>query len=603
MTSAAVGVHALGADAPVQSDTARRERLAGVLRRHRAAVAVAVAFVLAATLVVPLWAPVAVNDDWVYARSVTILLRDGELRTLELSAAAAIFQVLWAAPFALIFGLSFGSLRLSTVTLFLISGGALYWMLLQLGVSRARSALGMAAYVFNPLAFVLAFTFMTDSHLCSMVVISAALYVRAFAGRAVSPRWLLAASVAASCAFLVRQHAALLPLAVGGWLLLSGQLRPDRRSAALIAQVAGLPALTLSGYYAWLNLINGGSPFQESFTAEIRAAGLGGTVRVLSHLGLIEAMYLGLFAVPLVIGGVGGFLALVRTLRRGRLALFGVWCVALMGGLLVFEGEGRRMPYVDVWLGAFGLGADDLVVQRPPLPFVGIRALALLTVLCLLAAGLVGGALLARSGHSRRERASLPGLVLALGLGQAAAAAPESFHFSQFTATKTGLALLSIDRHLLPLVPFVICLCLVALSRVRLRMGPAWVAVALVAAFAVVGTRDYLVFHRDVWRMAAAANAAGIANVHLDAGAGWDGEKLSNGRGPQANPPPRTPGHRWWTDLFAPLTDSQYVIGAGPVDGYDVVERREYSSWLQPKPVYLYLVRRTEPLPTAPAAP
>ena len=48
--------------------------------------------------------PVAIGDDWVYARSVEILIRQHELRILDLSVVTLVFQVVWGAFFATIFG-------------------------------------------------------------------------------------------------------------------------------------------------------------------------------------------------------------------------------------------------------------------------------------------------------------------------------------------------------------------------------------------------------------------------------------------------------------------------------------------------------------------
>ena len=46
-------------------------------------------------LLVPMLVPAAVGDDWVYARSVEILLREGRLHILDLSVVTLLFQVAW----------------------------------------------------------------------------------------------------------------------------------------------------------------------------------------------------------------------------------------------------------------------------------------------------------------------------------------------------------------------------------------------------------------------------------------------------------------------------------------------------------------------------
>ena len=73
-------------------------------------------------LLVPLLVPAAVGDDWVYARSVEILLREGRLHILDLSVVTLVFQIAWGSLFATLFGLSFGVLRLSTFVMTMLGG-------------------------------------------------------------------------------------------------------------------------------------------------------------------------------------------------------------------------------------------------------------------------------------------------------------------------------------------------------------------------------------------------------------------------------------------------------------------------------------------------
>src|SRR3954451_6449722 len=104
--------------------TLARRAWSGVLR-HRAVVAVLLVYALCA-LIVPTMTPAPVSDDWVYARSVETLVREHRLAIIDLSVVTLIFQVVWGGLFALLFGPTFGALRLSTVTLMLLGGVACY---------------------------------------------------------------------------------------------------------------------------------------------------------------------------------------------------------------------------------------------------------------------------------------------------------------------------------------------------------------------------------------------------------------------------------------------------------------------------------------------
>jgi len=562
----------------------------GWLGRFGPVGAVLLFFALSAT-VVPVMVSAAVGDDWVYARSVEILLREGRLRVLDLSVVTLVFQVFWGALFALVFGESFGALRLSTVVMTGIGGWALYGLCRELGVSRGRSALGAAAYLFNPLAYVLGFSFMTDPHFAALATAATFGYARGLNPRR-SPRSaeraLLLGVVVAACAFLVRQQGALIPLAVGVYLLLAGRLRVDRGSVGLLLKVGGIPAAALAGYYLWLFGVNGVPEQQESFTRRVAEAGWGDSWLLTWRMAFIGAMYVGLFALPLVVA------AGVSAGRLARLRSWRSWGVVLAWGALLAIGIGHfaqfgvspppmsRMPYVPQYLGAAGLGPADLVGGRPWL--IGWPALWGVTAVC--AAASLGYALvlarrLPRPGRPDPTRA-VAGLVLAVALGQAAGVLPPSFHFRSW--------IVSVDRYLLPLLPLALALGLWALRGVRLSLGAGWTVVALFGLLSVAGTRDFLVFQGATWDLARWATAQGVPLTRLDGGASWDGYHLyeySLERGITD-----APGAPWWIDLFAPAVDSSWVVASAPQPGYDVAAILDYSSWLNDDPTMLYLLRR-----------
>ncbi|MBV9356711.1 MAG: glycosyltransferase family 39 protein, partial [Chloroflexi bacterium] len=235
---------------------ARRSGRAGRFAPNWALVGVLTAYVGAAFLI-PTLANVAITDDWVYYRSVESLLVQHQLRIHELASAALVFQIVWGGVFATLLGLSFGALRISTLVMVGASGLAWYALARELGVSRGRSALGTAAYLFNPLTLALAYTFMTDPHFTALVVIATWLYVRGLRVDAVDGRWLVLGSIAAACAVLVRQQGLLVPAGVLGGLLVAGQLRPTRRSLVLALRVCAIPAIVAIGFMCWLRFWHG----------------------------------------------------------------------------------------------------------------------------------------------------------------------------------------------------------------------------------------------------------------------------------------------------------------------------------------------------------
>src|SRR5215216_3661683 len=287
------------------------------MRVNWALLAVYVAFALAA-VVVPTLAPVATTDDWAYARSAQILLDEARLTIFPVVAATAVFQIVWGALFGFIFAPTLGIFRLSTVVITALGGLALYGLCRDLGVARARGALGVAAFLFNPLVFVLAFTFMTDAHFMALLVIATWLYAKALEPERVDDRLLVAGSGVAALAFLTRQQGALIVPAVVAFLLLSRRLRFDRASVVVLTQLFALPLLAASGYYLWLRYGNDVPQVQSKFFREILEEGWSGTWWLLRRLIVVELMYLGLFALPLMVAVIPGVRGIVRaTAPRG----------------------------------------------------------------------------------------------------------------------------------------------------------------------------------------------------------------------------------------------------------------------------------------------
>lgn len=574
-------------EAPTAPDSAGRPRFnrtslaarVALLDASRWPIACVMAAYALAALLLPVMAPVGVSDDWTYARSVEYLINDGRFKILSVAAATQVFQLFWGAAFALVFGMDFGSLRLSTVALIFLSGFALYGLCRELAVSRGRSALGAALYLFNPVLFPITFTFMSDPHYLALLVISSYGYVRGLrAGRAGEIATLLGSSVAA-LACLQRPHGALIPLGVVTYLVLARQLKPDRAGALRFARVVAIPAITFLAFYL---VISRGLPSQQGlFLDEAKTAGWAETWLLIRRLTVMELSYLGLFVLPIAIAALGSLWGIWARISRPALLVFLGWESILVAGVVWFWGEGRRMPYIPHFLGQAGPGSGDLRNARPPLatPETFDWVTIALSVSAVIA-GLVLAHALDRNATSLRPGA---GMLLGIAGWQIAGVLPQSFLFRNW--------IVSLDRYLLPILPFAIVLMLWALNRWPIRLELAWLSIAAIALFSAAGTRDALVFQTDVWTLARQLNDHGVANTRLDAGYAWDayhvwelGEELGVER--------QTPDGTWWTDVYARATDSTYVIAGGPLPGYQILSAHPYSAWLQRDPVALYVLRR-----------
>lgn len=548
--------------------------LTSALRQHRGLVLLIGAYVLT-TLVLPTMTPVAISDDWAYTRSVEVLLTEGRLQILDVAVSSAIPQILWGLPFAAVFGDIDGALRVATVVFLAATSVPFYALARLLGVGRNASMLGVAIYLFNPLSFVLGYTFMTDPYFVGLLVVSTYFFARATAEDRLRYIWI--GSSLAALASLQRLLGLLVPAAVFAYWVWNRSVRIDRATLRRVLGL-GLPFTVVLLYTALAQRSNEGSYTQDLFLDSVLGADVGDWVIMVGRLVFLEAMYAGLLLMPLAVIAVPAVPRLVQGMTTRAWGVFGLLLAVLVAGFVTFGG--RAMPYVGQFVNAAGLGPGDLLGERPIA--IAEQVAVLLTVVC----GVGALAMLLAICAMRRRTSPRPlGLVGMIGGLQALGVALPSFYF--FYAGG------SLDRYLLPVIPFALWFALVALRDVKGRSIAAWAIAAFIGVFSMLGTRDYLVFQGAVWEMAHNANEAGVANTQLDAGAAWTGRYLWE-YSYENDIEVRTPGGPWWTSLYGPATDSTYVVSSTLVPGYEVLEERHYSSWLTRQPTPLYLSRREE---------
>jgi hypothetical protein len=576
------------APGPAVTPRTRRET-ATDLAADAAPAGIVLALFAIAALIVPTMTQVATTDDWGYTRSVEILLDEGTLKVFPVVAATAVGQVLWGAMFGAVFGMSLGMMRVSTVVMVAIGAVALYAILRQLGVSRGRGAIGMAVWLFNPLTFSLAFSFMTDAHFASAMLIAVALYVRGLRPDREDVRWIVAGSVAAAFAFLIRQQGALIPFAVGMYLVATGRLWFRRGDLRRLLAVAAVPAVTVIAYYAWLRWLNDVPNVQEDFLDEAREAGWEGTWLLIRRIPVYAAFYAGLLLIPILVA-IAPWRRKRETPRpiSGFMVYLGAgWVTVIVAALYLAGRRDHQMPFVPQFVGLGGLGPPDVLGSRPRLVPVGGWETAALTIAAAIGAIVLGGVVIRALGGRRDPAWAGFWLVMVVGLWQLIGILPPSYHYLNRGVT--------LDRYLLPVIPIAIVAALWAVRDVDLMQPVSWTLLAVVAAFSIAGARDYLVFLDNVWEMAEYANENGVEDDRLDAGSAWDGyrlytvmldENVTKARSPRGSP--------WWVYFYAKPTDSSYIVAtrANVRSGYFVAASDEYDLWLDDDPGKVYLLRR-----------
>jgi hypothetical protein len=557
------------------------DRLARIVANDPYTVAVFTVYALA-TILLPTLAPVSISDDWTYIRSVEYLVNRWEIHILPVAAATEITQLFWGGAFGLVFGVTPGVLRVSTILIVLLSAIALRDMFRDLHVSNQRAALGTALYLFNPIMFAISYSFMSDPHFVAWMTIAAWLYLKAEMQD--RPDLLWWASVLATIACLERPHGAFIPIGVATWHLLSGRLRIDRQPIRSLAAIGLIPAVTMLLLYT---VFNNGLPSQQGlFLSEMKSAGPTETWLLMKRLAVIEIAYTGFFVLPLIIGAMVGVWRALGNLPTYAIRTVIAAVAITAAGMAWFWNQGRLMPYIPHFFGRGGPGSGDLQHSRPPLFQPSV--FELLTIACGVAAICALVMFLRSVAAPHRFGRSGIGLLTCLLGWQAAGVLPQSFLFRNW--------IISLDRYLLPMLPFIVLIAVWAVDDRELLPLLAWPAVAAVALFSIAGTRDVLVFQSDVWQIARQLNAAGVPSTRLDAGYAWDAYHLWE-FSYQNHLEPRSVNGPWWVMSYAQATDSTYVIAGAPIEGYMVISAHEYSSWLHKRHMYLFVMRRLDAPP------
>ncbi len=549
--------------------------LGAFLRLHWAISLVTTAYVGAA-VVLPTRANLVMYDDFIYIRQAQEFAHHLVVHVPNETAANAVFEIVWGGTFGALLGTHLWVFRLSTLVLSLLGGLAMYGVCRELGVGRNGSACGAALLLFNPVFFVLSYSFMTDPHLIALLVIATYAYLR---GLRAPHRagWTWAAGALAGVAYLSRPQGALLPAAVVAWMFLARRVRLDRAGRLELARVAAIPAAVVLGHQFWLRAFNGVPSDQAGFTQQFLDLGAHDLGLLIGRLTFVELMYLGLFLVPVAVGVTVSLRRIVRGMTRGAWIAFGALALVLAVGFAFFQTSDRRMPYVPSWFSTNGLGPDGIVGTRGAIvqPWMA-DVLSWTAFVAAVVVGLVVcRSLFDRAATRRPEAALLVVIIVAMAAG---AVAP----------SVVFVKVISLDRYLLPLLPFGIALALWACRDLRVwKFGVAAVVVAM-SVFSVVATRDNLEFHSAIWELDHYANSIGVPDTKLDGGAGWTRYQLA-GHGKEVALFPGATAY-WWVQADD-RTSAQYMVAGSPAPGYEVVRELPYSQWLQSGTSSVYLLK------------
>jgi len=468
------------------------------------------AYLVVAWIIPPAY-EVPQNDDWAYRIVLEQWAETGQLEHLGWNDPTLVFQLFWGAGFAHLLGLSYTTLRLSTLVLSLTGVLSLYGILRWTGTSRSLSLVGASLLLFNPLHLILSYSFNTDVPYLGLATATTLLFLVALdRGRL----WLyLAAGILAACAFLVRQPGIFIPAVVSAYLLFG---REDwRRRVAAAAASLGPSLVALKLHAAWMSGQTSASWLERAsnlhpFFRERQAAQLLDLLRGAALSGADTVMTLGLFLAPLL---------LAVSLARGRALVASTrarWVLAAALPLLVLASWIWIGRQTGPWPGWPYLG--NYLTRGGALPQVGVVAVgpawawnALTFLVPILGAGLLTLGVEGIRRPRRDLKAFAPTLVFFIGVAQFL----PSFAQIEFY-----------DRYLLVLLPGCIALAASWMQSSRRHAPAVLLTLTLFAAAGVEYARAYVDRSKAAWGVAESLVVRGASPEQIRLGFEWEGSHL-----------------------------------------------------------------------------
>ena len=497
------------------------------------------------------------NDDWAYSQNVWFLSEEGRLHFSDWPGMTLIAQTLTGALSTSLFGFSFSILRLTTLLFGLSFLLVLYRLLRKLGAEKKIAGFTTLVILFTPFFLSLSFTFMTEIYFLFFFYVSLLFYHRYLQRH----EWtcLLLSIFFALAATLTRQTGMIIPVAIGITGLIRSAWKPREILLSLLPMV--IVTAGLWGYQYWLEATG------NVYGNYARTGDLLGNfnqlhwVPVLGKAGTI-LMYAGLFLLPLSVRMIPAI-----TFPRfwsGRIILIIVF-LGITGCL--FLGF-KHFPAPNFFYN-LGLGprlVKDAYWGDNISPVISPAAWTFIKVVAVAGVYLLPGLLVSKDypvadllrGIRTDARKSLLFTLILMCLGYFAYMILNRFFFDRYT-----------------LAP-VILLAVILATMIR---APAGVfhnlstGILLVfMLFSITAVHDFMEWNRARWAALGMLMEEGIGERRIDGGLEFN---AWYGAGPYN---PAVKGEKsWWF-----VTEDEYVIASGPIEGFQLYKSLPYSRWLFP---------------------
>lgn len=507
----------------------------------------------------------ALNDDWVHTDTIKHWVETGEFRLMPFAGPTFYVPILYGAALTKIFGFSFTLLRISTLFIAILSLIA-YFLLLNRITSRPTLAfIGTLILWSNPVFYNLSFTFMTDIPALLFLIISIYFYYLGFEKQ--KNKYLFCGTIFGLLSAFSRQTGILIIIAA----FIYGVKNFKTLKLYNFITSFGIPLAVAGAIYTYLNIYqllpqNTGSHVIE------------GAWRLLGHIKwwlFYIPMYLGLFTLPLTLPWF------IKHKSAWRSKKFWILFFSIAGLTIAIRQIWHlQFPYIGNIISYYGLGPMKNALSGQLTPAIPSWAWGIITMFCAFGLSLIAYLLL----FHKRNNSEPTGFIYLFGL----------------LYLIPLLIFESFDRYLLPLLIVLIIALMQNIKHVKFSYSFSLILILFFALFSLTQTKFYLAWNQTRWNLANQNMMRSNDATKIDAGYEWDGwhnywPTLSNEKLAFTDAEIQT--RPWWQRRFFPDNNAEYIVSFSPLEGYDIVEKKEVSG-LNPNNK-LYLLKNNKLADTA----
>lgn len=510
------------------------------------------------------------NDDWAYSLDVFHLSEEGRLILSDWPAMTLIAQIGWGALVTTIFGFSFSALRISTIVVGFFAVLGFYRILQTATLNKTSSRIGTLLFMFTPLFFVNAYTFMTEVYFICTLNYSILFLTRFY--QTDKGRFLGAGSFFVLLSTMIRQPGIAIGLAFAVIYLLNEKLVFKRVVFAFLPVVVAL--VGLFSYTSWLRHSGQVTNFSD-FGILIRQLTEAPIGFYLNRFG-IAALYFGLFSLPICILLVPKVLKQYGWIEKSAILLFVVFGFSTKllrnfpaGNVFYNLGLGPKLLKDAFW-------GDNVHPQLTSTAFNVLKVLALLSasivVVVVVRELILGGIRMLKKQESSSAR-----FLRSFSM----------FFFSVYFAFIL-INPIFFDRYVLPCIAsFFIAILPIMPIKQRFVHCISFLFVSLYIFFSIGATHDYLSWNKARWEaIDYLTTEMKIKPTKIDGGFEFNSWYNTSGFSPAVK------GRKsWWR-----VAEDDYVVSFGNIDGFEVVKKIACKNLLKLGADSIYILEKVDSL-------